>query len=81
MVCYSHLFQKWIQKTIATIYVKCQISSCSRNKSKNKQMGTNLIKFKSLCAAKETINKMKRTDRLEGKCANDATEKELALTA
>ena len=25
--------------------------------------------------------KMKRTDRLEGKCANDATEKELALTA
>ena len=44
-------------------------------------MGTNLIKFKSLCAAKETINKMKRTDRLEGKCANDATEKELALTA
>ena len=46
-----------------------------KNKNKNKQ---DLIKYKSICAAKETINKMKRQPtEWEKLVANEVTDKGL----
>jgi len=46
-----------------------------KNKNKNKQ---DLIKYKSICAAKETINKMKRQlTEWEKLVANEVTDKGL----